>query len=764
MRRLPLAVTVVAALGCTGEGPFKVGEDGKSYLRPFRDVAARIEVSPDTASRKTKEEQLILVSVYDDDGEPLSRRRVEWTLEGPGTIVAADDGGLIFDRGKIDEGKYAQSTTHSFEKKVGRKTKNPADDFTVKAGQTWIVVSSAVEGRTVVNVSCPDVPDRSKGRAAVKILWADSEFGFPPTAAVRAGGEHHLATTVNRTETQSLPAGVRVRYRILGGAPAALIGTSGDGATLALSGSNPQEAVATTDVNGTAGVRLVQAAPVAGKTRIGVEVLRPDPTGVGPGTVVGRSETTVEWATAQLSLDVVSPPVTAEGRDTTYSVVLANAGAVESAPVTVRTPLPDGVEFVSADPPPTVRDGRSLVWAAGPVGGGKKQEFKVTVKPVRKGTLTAFAAAETADGMKAEQRATAKVDTAAVRVKLDVPSQLGTGEKTTARLLVTNPGGVPVENVTAWVTAGGKLLSDDGPKELVVGTLAPGGSRSIDVPLVGTEAGRFAVRASLTGDGGLTDKAEAGVDVRKAGLKVELMGPTKLGVGEEATYDVRLINIGDAAVTGAAVKVELPRGVRAVAASAGGQATGATAGWKYDSIPANGKASVLLTVVADEPVGRGVMVARATASPGPGRTVETSAESVLTATGLPALGFELVGPAKPIAVDGMGQFRITLKNTGAGPAGPVDVVVELSEELSPVRGSDPSGKLPVARIDGRSVVFTGIPQVPSNGSVVLVVEVKGAARGTAVVRASVAAPHLTNPLREEQAARVVGGRTAETDK
>ncbi len=262
MPRAPLAALFVcAALGCTGEGPFKVGENGKSYLQPFHSVATRIEVSPTSASKKTKEEQVLIVSVYDEDGHPLSRRKVEWTLEGPGTIVAADDGGLILDRGKIDEGKYASSTTHSFEKKVGRKTKNPDDDFTVKAGQSWAVVSSAVEGQTVVNVVCPDVPDRTKGRVAVKIQWADSEYGFPPAAAVKAGSEHNLATTVNRNTAQALPNGVRVRYRILGGAPAALVGTSSDGATLAQSGTNPQEAVAATDVNGTAGVRLVQSAP-----------------------------------------------------------------------------------------------------------------------------------------------------------------------------------------------------------------------------------------------------------------------------------------------------------------------------------------------------------------------------------------------------------------------------------------------------------------------------------------------------------------------
>jgi uncharacterized repeat protein (TIGR01451 family) len=745
-------------LGCTGEGPFKVGDDGKSSLLPFHSVAARVEVSPTTVSKKTKQEQVLIASVYDEDGSPLSRRKIEWTLEGPGTIVAADDGGLVLDRGKIDEGKYATSTTHSFEKKVDRKTKNPDDNFTVKAGQSWVVISSTVEGQSVVTATCPDVPDRAKGRVSAKVLWADSDYGFPPPAAVKAGGEHTLATTVNRNSAQSLPTGIKVRYRILGGAPAALVGTSGDGATLAQSGTNPQEIVAATDVNGSAGVRLVQAAPVAGKTRVGVEILKSDPAGVGPGTVVSRSETTVEWAAANLSLDIVAPPVAAEGRDAVYSVVLANGGSVDSSPVTVRSPIPDGATFVSADPPPTLRDGSALIWSAGVVPGGKKREFKVTVKPAKKGTLTAIASAETGDGMKAEQRATTKIDTAAIRVKLDVPAQLGTGEKATAHITATNPGGIPAENVTAWVTAGGGLLTGTEPRELAVGTIAAGGSRTIDVPLSAVDAGRFAVRASLTADGGLGDKTEVAVEVHKAGLKVEIVGPAKLPIGEEATFDVRLTNLGDAAVTNAAVRVDLPRGVRAVAASAGGQSTGATAGWKYTSLPPNGKAAVTLTVVADDAVPHGELTAKATASPGPGRTVESSAEAAVVASGSPALGLELAGPAKPVAVNGTGQFKVTLRNSGAGPAGPVDAVVELPAELAPVRGFDSTGKLPIARIDGQSVIFSALPQVPANGSLTLVVEVRGVSRGSATVRASVSAPSLTNPLREEQATRVVGGQ------
>ena len=79
--------------------------------------------------------------------------------------------------------------------------------------------------------------------------------------------------------------------------------------------------------------------------------------------------------------------------------------------------------------------------------------------------------------------------------------------------MVTNTGGVPVRNATVFVTAGTELMTDLSPKELVIGTLAPGETRRATARLVAVRAGRPTVRATVTADGNLLQSARGEVIV-----------------------------------------------------------------------------------------------------------------------------------------------------------------------------------------------------------------------------------------------------------
>src|SRR5205085_7717817 len=247
----------------------------------------------------------------------------------------------------------------------------------------------------------PEVFDWEHGRAFITLTWGDAEFRFPPPASVRFGGEAALTTTVAKpTDAAGRPTNYKVRYRIVGGAPAALVRQSGSAGTYS---ADAQEAEALADADGAAGVRVTQPAPQPGKPRVAVEVVKPDPNGVGPGTVVGRTETAVEWAAPQLSLDATLPPAVALNRDASATITLANAGRVDSSSATVRAAVPEGAEFVSADPAPTRRAGRDLAWDLGSLPGGGKRDITPTVRPTRRGALTLPVSAEAEGGLRADK-------------------------------------------------------------------------------------------------------------------------------------------------------------------------------------------------------------------------------------------------------------------------------------------------------------------------------------------------------------------------
>ena len=80
-------------------------------------------------------------------------------------------------------------------------------------------------------------------------------------------------------------------------------------------------------------------------------------------------------------------------------------------------------------------------------------------------------------------------------------------------VVVTNTGGVPVRNATAFVTADPELMTDLVPKELTVGTIAPGETKRATTRLTAARAGRPAVRVGVTADGGLMQSGRAEVIV-----------------------------------------------------------------------------------------------------------------------------------------------------------------------------------------------------------------------------------------------------------
>lgn len=533
---------------------------GFGYFADFDPKAVRLEVSPAQCSAKLGSQQVLIATVYDKDGQPRRKRRVEWILDGPGYIVEVDESGYLPGRGYLMDNKRAVSYTDYFEHKIAGGANTTRGDFTIGPGQTWCIVSSAKEGETTVTAYAPEIHDKDRNTITTKIVWADTQFGFPPPVVSRSGGEAELSTTLHRYAGKESPDGLKVRYKVLDGAQAILVNRGDNTSSVSASGGQ-KEAEVSADADGKAAVRVVQPTPQGGKTRIAVEVLKPDGT-----TVIGRQETTVEWATSQLSFDILSPKAAALDRETTFTLVVANAGKADSPAVTVRSALPDGAEFVRSDPP-TTPAGRDLAWPVGAVAAGKKQRMAVTLRPKQKGTLTLTAAAESADGTRAEQRATTTVDTAKLKLTLEVPDAVAPGERVPAKVVVTNPSPAAAENVTAWVVpdAGLTHASGKSPIEVAVGTISAGETKRVDVPLTATVAGRYMLRANITADGGLADRAEVGLDVRKAepgtapaasrpALLLEVADPPAvLAAGQKTTIQVTVRNRG----TGPAKRVEV---------------------------------------------------------------------------------------------------------------------------------------------------------------------------------------------------------------
>jgi hypothetical protein len=727
------------------------------FFRDFDPKACRLEVTPRDATAPLGSQIVLVATVSDTDGQPRRSRRVEWLLEGPGNIIEVDESGVYAGRGYKVDNRYAVTYTRYAGATITRGNDDPKDDVEICPGQTFCVVTGTVPGETTVTAYAPGVFNWERGRVVSRIVWGEGRFSFPAPAVVRAGGEHTLTTTVTRFDGDgpALPA-YRVRYTLLdeaGAAPAVLVSRSGAGTAGSQSGTAAKDAEAPVDADGAAAVRLQQPTARPGKSRVLVEVVKPPETGTGPGKVVGRREAVIEWAAPGLAVDVAAPPVAGPAGAFPVTVNVGNTGAVEGGRVAVRVGLSDGAKLESADPPPTRRDGNALVFELPPAAAGARQAVGLKVLPARLGVVTVTAEASAADGLQARKEASTRIEAGKLGLVVEAPPAAVTGTRVPVRLAVTNGGPTPATNATVWARFDDPLRSADGknPAEFAAGTLAPGQTKTFDLPLTAAAAGRYAVRANATADGNLSaPEARAAVEVRRAELTAKVSGPKVADLGREFVSAITVANAGEVAVGNVVVRALLPPEVRLKDAGGGAGGTGSVE-WRFDGLKPGERRTLDLTLEGARLAERAAVAVSVLADPaGGGDPIEARAEGVVAVTGTPAVVLELATPPGLLEVGKRAAFQVRVRNNGTVPARDVAVTAFAPAELKVVRAGDA-----VTDATGKAT-FPAVGELRPGEVRTFTVEVEAVAAGDARFRAEVRAAHLTAALKEEQAARVVG--------
>jgi len=698
---------------------------GKGFFANFDPYACRLEVRPLKAANAVGTQQVLIATVYDASGQPRRGRRVEWHLEGQGQILEVDESGYHNNRGWVEAGKYAVSYTDYHEHIITRGNANSEDDFQIRPGQSWCVITSPVEGDSHVTVYAPGIHNWDKRKVDVTVHWVNAAWTIPPPSRNRVGTPHPITTNIYTFKDRQPLANYRVRYTILDGPPAAFMP------------ARSQVVEVPTDFQGNATAQLVQLQPQVGTNRIGVEIIRPPERMTGTGIIIGRGETFKEWVSATLALGKVGPPAVSVGQQFNYTLTVTNTGAVDSEALTVRDAIPDGLTFVGSNPQAN-QEGRELIWTLAPLPAGRSAAITATFRADRVGTVTNRASVTSADGIRAQAEAVTTVAAPGLNVSITGPPTGVVGAPISYQVTVTNTGAAPATNVRVECDYDQGLNHSHGTRrlQLDVGVLAGGASRTESLVLTPDREGRLTTRVAATADGGLSSSSQHTVTVARPQISLRQNAPTFKFARSQVPIELIVANSGTTPLGNVVVRQQLSPELSFVNASDGGMLEGNQVVWRIGVLQPREERRLQVTANAEVVTPKAVSSAVATADPG----IMERADAFVEIRGAPGLRLDLVDVGDPAQIGSTVRYDISVTNTGTLAATGISLSATIPPQLEVLSSHGPGNVQ--GQLAGNVLRFQNVERLEAGQRLVYEITCRAKLAGDARLRVMLQSPSI----------------------
>jgi len=453
------------------------------------------------------------------------------------------------------------------------------------------------------------------------------------------------------------------------------------------------------------------------------------------------------------------PADSAPGDDIKYVLTVTNSSAADAHRVTVRNPIPDGVEAVVRAAPQydeAPDKNKQLTWSLGTLKGGQSRSIELVLKPradAREVKNLAYVRFEHGEAT------VTRIAKPGLKVTRTAPKQSVKDEPFTVRVLVENTGKVPaegvklVETLTATaqvqaVTTGVKRTRpEDNQWQWELGTLLPGQRKVVEFRLNPQQAGEAAGTTVVTADKGILEKTEGRTQVLVPGLAVRLDGPKGVvNPGESARYEITVRNTGTLPSTNVKVTGSVPADCRPTMRTDGGVLSRDGIVWTIPKLDA-GEGVTLRYGLKAATSGQRVVTASATDA----RKTRDAQELRTVFQGTAALVWEQVQEPAAVAKGRNGTVTVRVRNTGGEEARNVRLEVDLPPEVGFIQAT------PSVRAESGKVLF-GPEAVVAGGERVYTITYRAERPGQAWFRFRLAADALGDrPLTTEKVVEVTGG-------
>ena len=282
--------------------------------------------------------------------------------------------------------------------------------------------------------------------------------------------------------------------------------------------------------------------------------------------------------------------------------------------------------------------------------------------------------------------------------------QIGLLDNAMYTISVTNTGNFDATNteLTATLPEGLTYVSatDEGTESDSVvtwnlGTIAIGGSRSVDLTAQGTSVGEQTITYQARSSEGLGDDDTTVTEVIRGGLEVTKTGPAQANLNDNVTYTIEVTGTGTGASTGIQLVDTIPSGMSLVSSDPEGTRTDNQLSIDLGTLNPTETSSISVVLQVNQ---TGSWTNQVAVSSTEGATA--SAEATTTVV-RPALTITKIGPETAL-INEIFAYTITVSNTGTGVAENITVTDTLPE------GTEHVGSLPAGTVaeDGSTVTWS----------------------------------------------------------
>lgn len=741
--KLFAAVGIAAVTGCSLFHPSATTPTGhvqRTHSKPgtsagYGDwdpsaVAVKLDRYEDTTPVGTS--QVYVATVVDEDGEPLSGRRVEWMIAdgGVGDIVEVDETGWTESRGHKVNNKFAVTHTNTFSYVLDRGTDDPADDIYLEPGQTWAVVNSPVEGETFLHAFAPAVYNWENHRVVAKHNWFDVAWEMPAVSQNEIGGERLLSTRVYRYTDGTPLENYLVRYEIV------------SGPTANLDGSPSPLAQVFTDDMGFASVVLAQDAPIVGTNDIRVTVIRPEnPSCCSEAVTIAQGFTANEWLGPNIQVTKAAPPVVNTGDEFVIPITVTNDSSVNANDVVVTDMLPEGLEFVDSDPPAQF-DNDQLIWDLDNIPPGETKQVQMRVRAKKPGTQGSFTEAAGSNDTFDRDFAETVVLSPKLVVTHDGPMEVLSCDPIQYVITVSNIGDGVARNVVIEedLAQGLNIVNGLAPQFFRLGDLQPGQAREVSFTVESEGSGAYVNQVMARAEGDVIAQDQLTTIVRQPRLTITKFGPDERYVGKSADYEITVTNVGDTIAYNTLITDSVPAGMSFVNANSGGTYANGQIAWTIPQLNPGESTTVRHSLKAfGQGTARATAWARATCA-------EASALSTTQVNNATGLALEVVDLEDPIEVGDETTYEIRVTNQGLAEATNIMIACELPNGQSLVTTTGPTN----AKNNNGAIDFAPLPSLAPGRHATYRVVVKSNAKGDVRFRTVMTSDQLGENVTETE--------------